>query len=93
MSKIIPIILLIFFLLLGINRMLYKNWNVLRHFGIHKFDVLDCVVHAKDIGHVYRIVGFGKDGYIAAYDKNPKYGTKIKYGHWEEDYFEKVDCP
>lgn len=93
MSKIIPIILLLFFLFLGINRMLYKNWNILRHFGIHKFEVNDCVVHAKDIEHPYKIFALMQNAYLAVNIKNPKYYTGIQYGHWEEDFFEKVDCP
>lgn len=93
MSKIISYVLLVFFLSLGIRNYLHNNWNVLRHFGIHKFKIGDCISHVKDVGYGYRIISFHKNEYVGISFNNKIYKTHIKYGHWEEDFFEKVDCP
>ena len=90
--KIIVFILLGFFLNLSISQIKYRPWDLLKNFNIHKFEIGDCVVHIKDINYPYKITSFNKNGYNAYNIKTPQFKTIIKYGSWEEDFFEKVDC-
>lgn len=87
---------IIWIILIGIPATYLKvhnNWDILRHVGIHKFKLFDCVAQLADVTYGYKILLVSKDGYYVAESlHNPDNYIKIMIGNWEESYFEKVDC-